>query len=33
MSSAREAWKAATASECEATYWRQDENGRWKKHA
>ena len=33
MSSAREAWKAAKASECEATYWRQDENGRWKKHA
>jgi DNA polymerase-3 subunit chi len=30
---AREAWKAAKASGGEATYWRQDETGRWNKHA
>ena len=30
---AREAWKAARASGADATYWRQDENGRWTKQA
>ena len=30
---AREAWKAASSSGGEATYWRQDENGRWAKQA
>ncbi len=29
----REAWKAARADGHEATYWRQDENGRWTKQA
>jgi DNA polymerase-3 subunit chi len=30
--SARETWKSAKATpEAEATYWRQDENGRWTK--
>lgn len=29
---AREAWKKARAAGCEATYWRQDENGRWTQH-
>ena len=33
MGRARDAWKAAKASQRDATYWRQDENGRWKKHA
>ena len=28
---ARDAWKAATASGNQATYWREDENGRWAK--
>ncbi len=27
----REAWKAARAGGYDATYWRQDENGRWAK--
>ncbi len=27
----REAWKAARAGGHDATYWRQDENGRWSK--
>ena len=31
LGKAREAWKAALASGSEATYWRQDENGRWAK--
>jgi DNA polymerase III subunit chi len=29
----REAWKAARAGGHDATYWRQDENGRWTKAA
>jgi DNA polymerase-3 subunit chi len=29
----REAWKAARAGGHDATYWRQDENGRWAKRA
>ena len=33
MGRARDAWKAAKDLQCDATYWRQDENGRWKKHA
>lgn len=33
MGRARDAWKVAKASQLDATYWRQDENGRWKKHA
>jgi DNA polymerase III subunit chi len=28
---AREAWKAAQAAGADATYWRQDESGRWAK--
>jgi DNA polymerase-3 subunit chi len=28
---ARAAWKAAASAGHDATYWRQDENGRWKK--
>ncbi len=28
---AREAWKAAVAADAEATYWRQDERGKWGK--
>jgi DNA polymerase-3 subunit chi len=31
LAKAREAWKAARAVGSEATYWRQDENGRWMK--
>ena len=31
LAKARVAWKAALASGGEATYWRQDENGRWAK--
>ena len=31
LAKAREAWKAARSAGGEATYWRQDENGRWKK--
>jgi DNA polymerase-3 subunit chi len=31
LAKAREAWKAARAEDSEATYWRQDENGRWMK--
>jgi DNA polymerase-3 subunit chi len=31
LAKAREAWKAARAEGSEATYWRQDENGRWMK--
>jgi len=31
LAKAREAWKAARTSGGEATYWRQDENGRWTK--
>ncbi len=30
---AREAWKAAVAAGAEATYWRQDERGKWAKQA
>ena len=30
---ARNAWKAAQAAGQDATYWRQDENGRWAKSA
>ena len=30
---AREAWKAAVAAGTEATYWRQDERGKWGKQA
>ena len=30
---AREAWKAARAGGEDATFWRQDENGRWAKQA
>jgi len=30
---AREAWKAARTAGVDATYWRQDENGRWAKQA
>ncbi len=29
----RVAWKAARAAGHDATYWRQDENGRWAKQA
>ena len=29
----RDAWKAARAGGHDATYWRQDENGRWTKQA
>jgi DNA polymerase-3 subunit chi len=28
---ARDAWRKVKATGCEATYWRQDENGRWTK--
>ncbi len=28
---ARETWKAARASDCDTTYWRQDDAGRWTK--
>ncbi len=31
LAKAREAWKAARSAGGEATYWRQDENGRWTK--
>ena len=31
LAKAREAWKAARAAGGAATYWRQDENGRWTK--
>jgi DNA polymerase-3 subunit chi len=31
VAGARDTWKAAKASGGEATYWRQDENGRWTK--
>jgi DNA polymerase III subunit chi len=31
MRKAREAWKAARDAGSDATYWRQDENGRWAK--
>ena len=33
LAKAREAWKAARASGGEATYWCQDEKGRWAKQA
>jgi DNA polymerase-3 subunit chi len=33
LTRAREAWKAARAAGADATYWRQDENGRWTKQA
>jgi DNA polymerase III subunit chi len=33
LDSARAAWKSVKASGTEATYWRQDENGRWAKMA
>lgn len=33
MASAREAWKAARAEGADATYWRQEESGRWTKQA
>jgi DNA polymerase-3 subunit chi len=31
LAKAREAWKTTRAAGAEATYWRQDENGRWMK--
>ena len=31
VAKARIAWKAATGSSHDATYWKQDENGRWAK--
>ena len=31
IAKARVAWKAATGSAHDATYWKQDENGRWAK--
>ena len=31
VAKAREAWKAARQQAREATYWKQDENGRWTK--
>ena len=31
MAKAREAWKAARQAGTDATYWKQDENGRWAK--
>jgi DNA polymerase-3 subunit chi len=31
VAKARAAWKAARDAGAEATYWRQDESGRWKK--
>jgi DNA polymerase III subunit chi len=33
LDNARAAWKSVKVSGAEATYWRQDENGRWAKHA
>ncbi len=30
---ARDAWKAALAADADATYWRQDERGKWAKQA
>jgi DNA polymerase-3 subunit chi len=33
LARAREAWKRARAGGHDATYWRQDENGRWAKQA
>ncbi len=33
LEGAREAWKAARDAGCDATYWRQDEFGKWKKQA
>ena len=33
LSRARVAWKAARAAGVDATYWRQDERGRWAKQA
>lgn len=33
VASAREAWKAAREAGAEATYWRQEESGRWTKQA
>ncbi len=30
---ARRAWKAAVAAGAQATYWRQDEHGKWQKQA
>jgi len=33
LSRAREAWKAARAAGADATYWKQDEAGRWQKQA
>ena len=33
VAKARAGWKAAKTSGHDATYWRQDENGRWKKQA
>lgn len=31
VETARDAWKAAGAADCDATYWRQDGNGKWNK--
>ncbi len=33
IATAREAWKAALAAGADATYWRQDERGKWAKQA
>ena len=33
LARAREGWRAAREAGSEATFWRQDENGRWKKQA
>lgn len=33
LDNARAAWKSVKVSGAEATYWRQDENGRWAKNA
>jgi DNA polymerase III subunit chi len=33
LARAREAWKTARTAGVDATYWRQDENGRWAKQA
>ena len=32
VSNARQTWKAVKASGSDATYWRQDESGRWAQH-
>ena len=33
LTRARAAWKAAREAQTDATYWREDENGRWAKQA